>query len=779
MNRPYSTMPPNSEAADGAPPTSAVHILHRALRGRYFIAAGLAITLATAGVLAGYNLTVPKYKAAGSITIDPTIRATLHPVPENEQIPMFDTYVDTEAQYVTTDRTLNLAISSASPGDRWAQQLQELGWPKGTEGVTQLRRTLVVRRTRPEAFIHVFGIHEDAKAAQLAVNAVLEAYLRLHNERMGSPIDRERELRGLVERYDREIKAEEDALLAKADAYGTSDLLSWHAKKLQQVAELESSLLEIQKRIVMKQDADSAATGGIPDSTPAPNYPSLQSLAALDRDLAALIQLRDQVAGEIEAKAGAFGENHREMVALRGQRDSLQGRIDSRVRELQLLWEAGALAVDDAGTVTPQGDLSLAQLRDLEKRHQELVNAQRDELRSLTQTMTEIERHQQQIAILQGLRSEAKIGLEQLRVEFDRIRRGRADIQTAGMPTHTEVDKRMQFAALGGGAGLALGVGLVIAYGFVRPSYRYLDDLEGDRLPVPVLGSLPDLGGAGTMNDDLVSLNIHHLRNVLQLRAAGRGDDLGMAYLVTSGRPGDGKTSLALALAMSFAIEGRRTVLVDTDFIGRGLTHSLNLSRAAGFAQAIEGDPIENCLHETQVPHLQAMPTGPQDTCKPERMSEKNMRMVLGALRRRADFIVLDTGPLLGSLEANLAASLVDHVLLMVPRGQQPSVLRATLERIHRLGGDCAGIIFNRASAVDLERSVSQFSFQGQSVRRSVIQDGMGRDSGSAPSRAMIHALMNQTEIRPETDEHAPTNGTVGHPDIDLEVNAQEPASTK
>ena len=757
MNTRFDPLNPQ-DAGESTTPTSAVHLLHRVLRGRYLLAAILAVALAAGGLAAGYNSTVPKYKASAFIKIDASIQGLIYEVQENQQISMFDTFVDTEAQYVTSDRTLNLAISSASPSDRWSQRLQEVGWPTGTAGISELKQTITVRRQQREAFIHVFGIHEDPQKAQLAVNAVLEAYLRLHNERMGSPSERERELTNLLESYDRRIETEQQAILAKSDPYGTPDLESWHSKKLQQVADLESSLLEIQKRIATKEDDSDDASEVFPETTPEPNYPSAQTLAALDPDLAALMRQRDLVEGEIETKAGSFGENHREMVTLRSQLESLEGRIDARVKELQLLWEAGAIGDGDDEAGLPRTELTLQQLRDLERRQTALLDAQMNELRTLNQTIATIQSHRSAIESLREARSIANDELERLRVEYPRIQRGRASIETAVTPTRAEVDKRKQYAALGGGFGFTLGLGVVIAWGFVRPSYRYLDDLEGDRLPVPVLGSLPDMGDRSTMNDDLISLNVHHMRNVLQLQAAAKGDDLGMAYLVTSGRPGDGKTSLALALAMSFAIEGRRTVLLDTDFVGRGLTHSLGMADFPGLAQLIEGEALDKCLHDTQIAHLQAMPTGPTESCKPERLSEKNLRQVLGMLRREVDFIVLDTGPLLGSLEANLAASLVDQVLLAVPRGQQPSVLRATLDRIRRLGGDCAGIVFNRASSMDLERSVSQFSFQGQSMRRHTLHDDGAPDERR--SRALVHVLMGQASAR--ANGHTPDHSGNG-----------------
>ena len=65
------------------------------------------------------------------------------------------------------------------------------------------------------------------------------------------------------------------------------------------------------------------------------------------------------------------------------------------------------------------------------------------------------------------------------------------------------------------------------------------------------------------------------------------GTDDRRVFAVTSAAPGDGKTSLTLALGLSYAACGTRTLLIDCDLIGAGLTARMNVNAPEGVLEAI------------------------------------------------------------------------------------------------------------------------------------------------------------------------------------------------
>ena len=92
-------------------------------------------------------------------------------------------------------------------------------------------------------------------------------------------------------------------------------------------------------------------------------------------------------------------------------------------------------------------------------------------------------------------------------------------------------------------------------------------------------------------------------------------------------------------------------------------------------------------------------------------------------LRDDFDTIVLDTGPLLGSLDASLGVSAGDDALLVVGRGQRPGLVRAALDRLKTLGGGRVNVVFNRARWEDVETTANAVSLNSQSFRSQSVEE--------------------------------------------------------
>jgi hypothetical protein len=73
---------------------------------------------------------------------------------------------------------------------------------------------------------------------------------------------------------------------------------------------------------------------------------------------------------------------------------------------------------------------------------------------------------------------------------------------------------------------------------------------------------------------------------------------------------------------------------------------------------------------------------------------------------------MIDTGPILGSIEASLVCAAVDGVVLAVARGQQRPMVEKALSHLAAIGARLAGVVFNRAQANDFERSISGMSIR-------------------------------------------------------------------
>jgi Mrp family chromosome partitioning ATPase len=122
--------------------------------------------------------------------------------------------------------------------------------------------------------------------------------------------------------------------------------------------------------------------------------------------------------------------------------------------------------------------------------------------------------------------------------------------------------------------------------------------------------------------------------------------------LVTSARPGEGKSFVALNLALSLAIDREISVtLVDGDSSGRGLSQKLGLSSTTGLLDALDRESADSgpVVQATNLTNLDFMPAGRGRTDGAELLSGARMERVLDSLLSRSanHVVVLDSGGLL------------------------------------------------------------------------------------------------------------------------------------
>jgi len=143
--------------------------------------------------------------------------------------------------------------------------------------------------------------------------------------------------------------------------------------------------------------------------------------------------------------------------------------------------------------------------------------------------------------------------------------------------------------------------------------------------------------------------------------------------LVTSPGPGEGKTTVATNIAIARAETNRRVLLLETDLRRPRLASIFGLASPSGWSDLIleEGefrpDMLERLIQHTDVPHLYALGGG---SIAPEHIHQvfnsPKVPLLLAALRRQFDMVVIDTPPVLRFPEARLIGRLSDGVVLVL-----------------------------------------------------------------------------------------------------------------
>jgi capsular exopolysaccharide synthesis family protein len=717
----------------GAEPPNPLLLAHRLLRGRYLAAFVLALVFALPFAYVGFKLREPKYRSTGLVRIAPMLPKLVYSTNENQLLPHFESYVQAQVMILGSRRVLNRAMEN--------KELIASGWPQGGAGIAALERSLNVNCPPRSEIVTVSVRHADPVRAKAAVNAVLGAFAEVQQELTGTGGTlQEATLTSLETQHEQELRQKRNEIAQLAKPYGTHDLDPIFARKSETVTALEGELRSVEAALDLLRRQQE----GAPDPADA-GVVNVDAMALTDQTLAGLLnRLR-----EIEALMAAsnhLGPKHPDMQAMERERAGVQQQVDARVAVLRSAREVGGAVLVGAGAMS---------LDQLEAERTRLAG----QLGKANEDFLEIGRVRDKIAELSKEAEFAETKLADIRrtlhernVERAYSDAGRVQIAQLGeLPTGVDSDKRKIFALLGGGAGAGLGVALVALFGLMRNGYRYIEDIEDNPMSVPLLGTIPDLRSQDKEHDEMAALSVHHLRNMLQ-QTGPPGPRA--VHAITSGSAGDGKTSLALALGMSYAVSGQRTVLLDADLVGRRLSRLLNKPKAPGLTELVGRDNLNGEVHTTDWPNLWVIPAGVAGATgefSAERLSAADFERLIRQLRERFDRVIIDTGPVLGSLEATLVCPQADRVVVIVSAGQNPKVVEATIRKLNQLGARCAGMVFNRARRDDFDRSVSAAPFS-RSIRSVPARV---HENGPAPTSSLVRALESERRDREQAGEHA------------------------
>src|SRR5262249_6840399 len=131
--------------------------------------------------------------------------------------------------------------------------------------------------------------------------------------------------------------------------------------------------------------------------------------------------------------------------------------------------------------------------------------------------------------------------------------------------------------------------------------------------------------------------------------------------LVTSATAGEGKTTLAAALASSLARAGRKTLLLDGD-LRRPTVHELfEIAQQPGFSEILLGEvEVQDAVQPSPQDNLSLVPAGQWDREVLLALSRNGLEGIFDKLQQEFDFIVIDSHPVLAATDALLIGRQTD-----------------------------------------------------------------------------------------------------------------------
>jgi len=254
-------------------------------------------------------------------------------------------------------------------------------------------------------------------------------------------------------------------------------------------------------------------------------------------------------------------------------------------------------------------------------------------------------------------------------------------VDAAPLPLFAVAPNRKRAAMMAMMLGLALGIGVAIGLDRLDDSVKSPDELP-NRFQLPVLGQIPAIRVSDKQANSNIPLSrlVSHVdpRSVVaeayrSLRtniAFARAQSRARTLVLTSPGPADGKSTTVANLAITFAQQGQRTLLVDADLRRAVLDKTFSVPRTPGLTEVIVGvSPLDQAVHQTTVENLFVMASGQLPPNPSELLGSDRMREVLAEAREAFDVVLFDSPPLLAVTDAAVLSTMVDGAILVVRVG--------------------------------------------------------------------------------------------------------------
>lgn len=279
-------------------------------------------------------------------------------------------------------------------------------------------------------------------------------------------------------------------------------------------------------------------------------------------------------------------------------------------------------------------------------------------------------------------------------------------VEPANLPAAPMASKLLSNILLAAAIGFVLGAGAAYLLEYMDDSIKDTEDVQR-AIGAATLSAVPELTAKDLRGGDLVMLNSAQsppaeayriLRTNLQFASI---DEPVKTLLVTSPDASEGKSITAGNLATALAQSGRHVIILDCDMHRPRLHRVFNTVNNVGVTSALlsEGADPTTFLQRTDVENLRLMTTGPLPPNSAELLGSQRMRHLLDTLGEQADYIVLDSPPVLALSDAAVLATQVDGVLLVILSGKtRVEGLKRAQAVLEQVNASIVGVLLNRVS---------------------------------------------------------------------------------
>jgi capsular exopolysaccharide synthesis family protein len=184
-------------------------------------------------------------------------------------------------------------------------------------------------------------------------------------------------------------------------------------------------------------------------------------------------------------------------------------------------------------------------------------------------------------------------------------------------------------------------------------------------------------------------------------------------FTITGCQPGVGTTTIAISLAISMAVSGCRTILIDTD-MKKGATHKrLNQKIDIGLSEFLTTDiSLNEVICGTNIENLKYISCGKSSSNVVELLCSNRFETMISQLKANFDIAVFDSPSLNATVDASILASKTDAVILVAEQFKsQRSQLKAAKRELDNVGANLLGVVLNQVDKDEYKRYLKNYDY--------------------------------------------------------------------
>jgi capsular exopolysaccharide synthesis family protein len=254
---------------------------------------------------------------------------------------------------------------------------------------------------------------------------------------------------------------------------------------------------------------------------------------------------------------------------------------------------------------------------------------------------------------------------------------------------------------VGLGAGVLAGLGVLLLLDRIDDRMASFSEFQ-HHFSENVLGQIPKEKTKGRVTllqaDDARHVFAESYRNV-------RSSIFFMPYegprpktmLITSSVPNEGKSTISANLAVTMALSGARTLLIDGDLRRGALREAFGVSSRIGFSEVLKQEVNwQEVIVPTAYENLFLLPRGKTLGQPSEHLLRESTDALLADMYNHYDYILIDSSPVLAADDSTSLAPKIDATLFVVRLSYTSArLVRKSLELLYNRQVNVPGVILN------------------------------------------------------------------------------------